>query len=89
MTDKPKFFIEFADGRRVSSEEMPAYIAQHQAKVFNARFISLEESVGRCGITADQFKALVKEKVFPPRDRATKMWAVLWRKRHHPHRQGV
>lgn len=76
MTEKPKpqYFVEFPDGRRVSAEDLPAFAAARQAQIINERMISLEEAVERCGITVAQFKALIKEKVFPDRVRGSHLW---------------
>lgn len=74
MKEKPQCFVEFSDGTRVSLEDLPAFAAKRQAQIINERMISQEEAVERCGISVAQFKALVKEKVFPDRVTGSRLW---------------
>jgi hypothetical protein len=61
-----KIFVVLRDGQRVDADELPAPTGEVTKKVVNPRFIPINEAVERCGLTTDQFKSLVKEKVFPP-----------------------
>ena len=48
--------------------------AKRAAPVVNPLLIGKDEAVARCGITAKQFDALVKEGVFPPRLPGSRVW---------------
>ena len=48
--------------------------AQRDVPFTNPRMISREEATGRCGLSIEQFSALVKEGVFPDRVKGTRSW---------------
>lgn len=66
LKDKYGNLVEITDGVSHKTFNAPAAV--------NPLMIGKEEAVGRCGITATQFDALVKEGIFPPRVKGTRTW---------------
>lgn len=70
--EKGVYFATMPDGRKIDLADLPE--PAPTAPAVNPLLIHRDEVIARCGISPEQLKALVKERVFPDRLPRSQMW---------------